>query len=286
MKSVNQILNLKENINNFNSEYPLKDLLSIGLFVGGHRPKAVIALNEKTGEIRSVQTKIPKEFEYWILKFDGVAEGNGDGKIEYAYYLMAKSLGIDMSECQLYKENGRSHFMTKRFDWEFNQKHHLQTLCGIAHYDHEAARVYSYEQVFQVMRKLHFSYKCVEQFFKRMVFNIIVRNQGDHTKNISFLLKEGGVWRLAPAYDLRFAFSFKSSGWASQHQMTMNDKSDHFVEDDFRQTADFLDINDWKDIVKSAIEIVKNWPGFAKKADVAQSRIREISKYHRINLNF
>lgn len=264
----------------------LKDILSVGTSAGGQRPKSVIAINQKTGEVRSGQVKWSKEFEYWLLKFDGISEDQkGYGKIEYAYYLMAKALGIEMSECKLYKEHSRAHFMTKRFDRELEHKHHLQTLCGIAHYDYKSLGAYSYEQVFQIMRKLHFSHEYSQQLFKRMVFNIIARNQDDHTKNISFLLKEDGEWVLSPAYDLTFSYN-PESPWTSKHQMTMNGKDSYFVEDDFKQIADSMGINGWKDIMKNTVEIIKDWPDFAKKAGVTQKNINRISKYHRTKLKF
>lgn len=105
-------------------EDALRDILRVGTSAGGARAKAVIAWNPETNEVRSGQVKAGTGFEYWLLKFDGVS-GNKDkeledpkgyGLIEYAYYLMALDCGIGISECRLFKENGRSHFMTRRFD--------------------------------------------------------------------------------------------------------------------------------------------------------------------------
>lgn len=175
----------------------MQEILKIGTSAGGARPKALIAYNSKTNEVRSGQTRSPKGFEHWILKLDGVSgvqfgESHGWGNVEYAYYLMAKKCKIEMTECQLLRENSRAHFMTKRFDREGNNtKHHILTLCGIQHYDYNDMFGYSYEQVFQTMRTIRLKYPEAEQMFRRMVFNILATNCDDHTKNFAFLLKKG-----------------------------------------------------------------------------------------------
>ncbi|MEL7269888.1 MAG: type II toxin-antitoxin system HipA family toxin, partial [Bacteroidota bacterium] len=177
---------------NKDDEKAMMDILKIGTSAGGARPKAVIAYNPKTKEVRSGQGKVPQGFEHWLLKLDGVSgeqfgESSGWGRVEYAYYLMAQDCGIDMSECQLLEENGRAHFMTQRFDREGNTRHHIQSLCGIQHYDFNDMYGYSYEQLFQTMRILRLTYPEAEQMFRRMVFNVLATNYDDHTKNFSFM---------------------------------------------------------------------------------------------------
>ena len=192
----------------------MTEILKIGTSAGGARPKAIIAYNKKTGAIRSGQTDSPKGFEHWLIKLDGVSdtqfgESTGYGRIEMAYYHMAKDCGINMMESELLEENGRAHFMTKRFDRDENSvKHHIQTFCAMQHYDYNAVRSYSYEQLFQTMRILRLPYPEAEQMCRRMVFNVIARNCDDHTKNFAFRLKEGGNWELAPAYDICHAYRF------------------------------------------------------------------------------
>lgn len=175
-------------------EKAMMEILKIGTSAGGARPKAVIAYNRKTGEIKSGQGSVPKGFEHWLLKLDGVSgeqfgESTGWGRVEYAYYLMAKDCKIEISECRLLEENGRAHFITKRFDRDGNIKHHTQSLCGMQHYDFNDMYGYSYEQVFQTMRLLYLTYPEAEQMFRRMVFNVLATNFDDHTKNFSFILK-------------------------------------------------------------------------------------------------
>jgi hypothetical protein len=186
-------------------------------------------------------------FGYWLLKLDGVRDqGLADprdlGRLEYAYYIMAQASGIEMSECRLYEEGPRAHFMTRRFDRTAEGgKLHAQTLCALAHYDYNQPAAYSYEQAFQVMRTLRLPYTAAEQFFRRMVFNVVARNQNDHTKNISFLMDAAGQWQLAPAYDVAYAYQ-PGNSWTNQHQMALNGKRDNFTRDDLRAVAREMNI--------------------------------------------
>ena len=136
---------------------------------------------------------------------------------------MAKDSEIEISECQLLEENGRAHFMTKRFDREGNNKNHIQSLSGLQHYDFNDMYGYSYEQVFQTMRLLRLTYPEAEQMFRRMVFNVLATNYDDHTKNFSFILKKDEEWRLAPAYDLCFSFD-PTNHWVSKQTLSVNGK--------------------------------------------------------------
>jgi serine/threonine-protein kinase HipA len=192
-----------------------KDILQVGTSAGGARAKAVIAWNPETNEVRSGQLKAEKGFEYWLVKFDGV-EGNRDkeladpagyGAIEYAYYRMAVDAGINMNECRIFEENGRRHFMTRRFDrLPDGSKLHMQSLGALAHYDFNQAGAYGYEQALGVIRRLGLPMKIIEKLFRRMVFNIVSRNQDDHVKNIAFLMDKSGTWKLSPAFDMTYSF--------------------------------------------------------------------------------
>jgi serine/threonine-protein kinase HipA len=223
----------------------LEDILRVGTSAGGARAKAVIAWNEKTHEIRSGQVEAGSGFGYWLLKFDGV-HGNRDkeledpqgyGVIEYAYSLMARAAGLEMSECRLLEEGGRRHFMTRRFDRnELGQKRHMQSLAALAHYDFNAAGAYGYEQAFAVIRQLRLGMDAVEQMFRRMVFNILARNQDDHVKNIAFLMDRAGHWSLAPAFDVTYSYN-PAGRWTARHQMTVNGKQDGFTVADLKAVA-------------------------------------------------
>ncbi|HMW57938.1 MAG TPA: HipA domain-containing protein [Accumulibacter sp.] len=268
-------------------EDALRDILRVGTSAGGARAKAVIAWNPETNEVRSGQVKAGTGFEYWLLKFDGVS-GNKDkeledpkgyGLIEYAYYLMALDCGIGVSECRLFKENGRSHFMTRRFDrLATGEKLHMQSLCALAHYDFNMAGAYSYEQALLVMRQLQLPMQAIEQLFRRMVFNIVARNQDDHVKNIAFLMNKAGEWSLSPAFDITYSFN-PSGAWTASHQMMMNGKRDHFTLEDFNACARTASMKRGRaaKILAEVQATVAQWPSFAEAAgvpDVVREKIQ------------
>jgi serine/threonine-protein kinase HipA len=255
-----------------NEEKAMMEILKIGTSAGGARPKAVIGYNPKTKEIRSGQGNVPKGFEHWLLKLDGVSgeqfgESSGWGRVEYAYYLMAIDSGIKISECQLLEENGRAHFMTKRFDRQENVKHHIQSLCGLQHYDFNDMYGYSYEQVFQTMRLLQLTYPEAEQMFRRMVFNVLATNYDDHTKNFSFLLKKNEKWSLAPAYDLCFSFD-PNNHWVNKQTLSVNGKRLDINKDDLMTVARDNNIKKGEKIINEINSIIKSWYNYAEQAQL------------------
>lgn len=268
--------NLKED-----TKEALINIIKVSTSAGGQRAKAVIAYNDTTGEVRSGQLETAEGFNHWLLKLDGVTNAAlGDpqhyGKIEYAYYKMALKAGIEMTECRLLEENGRSHFMTKRFDRMGGfEKIHMQTLCGIAHYDYKMLHAYSYEQAFQVMRRLRLPYGQAEQMFKRMVFNVIARNQDDHTKNISFLMDKTGTWKLSPAYDMSWAYNPKGE-WTSHHQMSINNKWDNITRADLIAVAEAMHIKKADSIINETCDAVSMWTTIAKELDIPSNMIVKI----------
>ncbi|HTY86636.1 MAG TPA: HipA domain-containing protein [Candidatus Acidoferrum sp.] len=272
----------------------LNDILRVGTSAGGARAKAVIAWNRATNEIRSGQLSAGKGFEYWLLKFDGVT-GNQDkeledpkgyGAIEYAYSLMAKAAGITMNECRLLEENGRRHFMTRRFDrLEGGEKLHMQSLCALAHFDYNHAGAYAYEQALLVIRQLDLPMEAVEEQFRRMAFNVMARNQDDHVKNIAFLMDKTGRWSLAPAFDL--TYSYNPAGiWTATHQMTMNGKRDDFTLADFRACAKsaLMKRGRAERILQVVRQAVAQWPEFADQAQVPNPWRKQIQQNLRLDL--
>jgi serine/threonine-protein kinase HipA len=249
------------------------EILKIGTSAGGARPKAVIAWNEKTGEVKSGQTKVPKGFEHWLIKLDGVSEvqlgsSHGYGKVEMAYHHMAKACGIYMMPSRLLEENGRSHFMTQRFDREEGGiKHHIQSFCALKHFDYNLVNSFSYEQLFQCMRELRLTYADAEQMFRRMVFNVIARNCDDHTKNFSFILKQDGKWSLAPAYDLCHAYR-PGSEWVSQHALSINGKRKDILKSDLETIGASIRCKDASDIIGEINHTVNRWKEFADEVQV------------------
>jgi serine/threonine-protein kinase HipA len=263
-------------------EQAVLEILKIGTSAGGARPKALIAWNEKTGEVKSGQTKAPKGFEHWLIKLDGVSDvqlgsSQGYGKVEMAYYTMAKACGIDMMPSRLLEENGRSHFMTKRFDREGSEtKHHVQTFCAMKHFDYNLIRSFSYEQLFQCMRELKLTYADAEQMFRRMVFNVIARNCDDHTKNFSFLLRQGGTWELAPAYDLCHAYR-PGSEWVSQQALSINGKRKNIAKADLLAVGESIRCKKAAEIVDEIKNTVHQWKDFADEVNVKGSLRDEIA---------
>ena len=263
---------------NQGEEKALMEILKIGTSAGGARPKAVIAYNEQTGEVKSGQTKAPQGFEHWLLKLDGVSDvqlgaTHGYGRVEMAYYNMATACGINMMPSRLLEENGRAHFMTKRFDREGGStKHHVQTLCAIKHFDYNAVTSFSYEQLFQTMRELGLSYPEAEQMFRRMVFNVIARNCDDHTKNFAFRLKKGQDWEAAPAYDVCHAYR-PGSPWVSQHALSVNGKRQGISRDDLLTIGRSIRTRSAADkaqrIITEISVTVNQWPSFAEEVNVA-----------------
>ena len=262
-------------------EQALTDILRVGTSAGGARAKAVIAWNPASNEVRSGQLPAGAGFEYWLLKFDGVS-GNRDkeledpqgyGVIEYAYSGMARDCGIDISECRLFEENGRRHFMTRRFDrLADGEKLHMQSLCALAHYDFNMAGAYGYEQALLVMRQLGLPMQAIEQQFRRMVFNIVARNQDDHVKNIAFLMDKSGEWSLSPAFDMTYSFN-PSGAWTASHQMTLNGKREDFSLDDFNACARAASMKRGRAaaIVGEVQDVVSRWKDYAEVAGVPDS---------------
>jgi serine/threonine-protein kinase HipA len=264
-------------------EKALIDILKIGSSAGGARAKAVVAYNPLTKEVRSGQMDAPKGFSHWILKFDGVIDSQsgtlfGYGRVEMAYYLMARDAGIEMTECQLLEENGRAHFMTRRFDREFGkEKLHVQSFCAMAHYDFNNITGYSYEQLFETMRRLLLPYTDAEQLYRRMVFNVAARNCDDHTKNFAFLMGKDGQWKLAPAFDVCYAYR-PDSAWVSQHSFSINGKRKDITRQDLLAVAKSMNIKKAERIIDQVAKIVANWKAYAEKVAVQDTLKEAIGK--------
>ena len=251
------------------------DILKVGTSAGGAKPKAIIAYNDITGEVRSGQVKAPEGFGYWLLKFDGgkysehtqiTDNPQGIGNIEYAYHRMAKACGIDMMECRLLQEKESCHFMTRRFDrMENGEKIHVQTLAGLAHYDRDQR--HSYEEIFRIMRQMNLPYPSQEELYRRMVFNVMGRNHDDHSKNFSFLMDRQGKWKLAPAYDLCYSYT-PGGKWTNRHQLSLNGKQDNFTMEDLQKVGENMGIREHKQIIEKVQETVSYWHETAKDCGV------------------
>ncbi len=269
----------------FQEDKTILDILRVGTSAGGAKPKAIIAYNAQTNEVRSGQVKAPEGFHYWLLKFDGVTYSEhgsvmenpkGIGNVEYAYYKMAQACGINMTECRLLDEGNNHHFMTRRFDRTNNgEKIHMQTVAGLAHLDRDQR--HSYEEVFGVIRKMNLPMDASQQLFRRMVFNVVARNNDDHTKNFSFLMDRNGKWQLAPAYDL--CYSYKPGGrWIGQHQLSLNGKQDEFTRKDIQTVGENMGIRRCNEMIDEVVDAVSHWNTIARDCGVRESHIAEVEK--------
>jgi serine/threonine-protein kinase HipA len=261
--------------NDDNANAALRSIIDVGTSAGGARAKAVIAWNRETNEIKSGQFEAPPGFEHWLLKFDGMGKDNelgssqDYGRIEYAYFLMARAAGLTMTECRLLTENGRAHFMTRRFDREDGDvRHHMQTLCAMAHMDFKRKGTNAYAQLFGTIKQLALPYEAMEEAFRRMVFNVMGRNCDDHTKNFSFRLRQGKGWELAPAYDVTFAHS-PTSEWTNQHLLAVNGKFKDFTVDDLLAEAERYALGTAPRVIDEVRAAILDWPSFADAAAVA-----------------
>ena len=260
------------------------NIMRVGTSAGGARAKAVVAWNPATGEIRSGQFDVDTGFEHWLLKFDGTGKdfelGSGQdyGRIEYAYSLMAKTAGIVMSDCRLYEENGRAHFMTRRFDRVGNAKVHMQSLAAMVHMSHEQRRTHAYESLFLTINKLGLGSTAMTQAFLRMAFNVAAKNHDDHTKNFGFLLPEGGEWALAPAFDVTFAYNPKGE-WTREHLMSVNKKFDGITRDDLMTVASRFSIPGAKAAIDAVNSAVAGWSGHAESAGLSASGSAELARH-------
>ena len=272
----------------------LADILKVGTSAGGARAKAIIAWNRRTNEVRSGQLPAGPGFTYWLLKFDGVA-GNKDreledpqgyGVIEYAYSLMAKGAGITMTECRLLEEHGRRHFMTRRFDRsDKGAKLHMQSLGALGHFDYNDAGAYAYEQAFLTIRQLGLPMAAMEEQFRRMLFNVVARNQDDHVKNIAFLMDRDGAWSLAPAFDVTYSYN-PSGSWTGTHQMTINGKRDNFLRADIRAAGRSAGLKQGRAdaLLEEITAAVERWPEFAAEVGLAADLWERIRRTHRLDL--
>ena len=269
--------NIKQNV-----KKGIEDIIRVGSSAGGARAKAIIAYNERTGKVKSGQVDAPSGFEHWLIKFDGVTnkqlgDPGGYGRIELAYYHMALQCGIDISESRLLEENGRAHFMTKRFDrLPDNEKVHVQSFCAMTHYDYHDITSYSYEQLFQTMRTLRLTHPEAEQMFRRMVFNVLARNCDDHTKNFAFKMDVTGEWKLTPAFDICHAYR-PGSAWVSRQSLSINGKREKINRKDLLEVARQISLKKGAVIIDQINSIVKKWNQYAEQTKV-ESKLRDAIK--------
>ena len=294
VKFASDILSNRENISlKANDSLTYSQLVQVGSLAGGARAKALIAWNEATNEIRSGQMQLGAGYDYWLMKFDNVSKNGDHGLedkpeytlIEYAYYLMARACGITMNECRIYNSEGDSHFMTKRFDRENGKKLHMQSLGALAHISYQEPGVCGYELAAMYMKELGLSYKEIEQFYRRMVFNCLAVNQDDHVKNISFIMDRSGKWMLSPAYDITFSYN-PSNKWLRAHQMNINGKTTEIELFDLLEAGAKMGIKErrCKDIINEIGIKVSGFKSFAEQVGIKEKTYNYINSVIEANM--
>ncbi|MBU2020557.1 MAG: type II toxin-antitoxin system HipA family toxin [Bacteroidetes bacterium] len=269
---LNERKKFKTNLN-IEEEKALFEILKVGSSAGGARAKALIAFHPISQEIRSGQANVSAGYEHWLIKLDGVMDAqfgasSGYGRVEMAYYEMAREAGITIAESRLLEENGRAHFMTKRFDrTKTNEKIHVQSFCALRHFDFNEVNLYSYESLFETMRMLRLSYPDAQEMFRRMVFNVLSKNCDDHTKNFGFCMDSMGEWTLSPAFDLCHAFR-PNSPWVSQHALSINGKRKDFEKSDFLTLAKSMNIKNASEIIEQVQAAIWSWPKHSNTYEV------------------
>lgn len=265
----------------------LANIIRVGTSAGGARAKAVVAWNPQTGELRSGQFDVAPGFEHWLLKFDGVGKdmelGTGAhySRIEYAYHRMALAAGITMEPCRLLQENGRAHFMTRRFDRDGDRKHHIQSLCAMQHLDYNQRATHAYEQLFLVVAQLNLGEDALTETFRRMAFNVMARNCDDHSKNFAFRLKQGGAWELTPAYDVTHAYNPQGE-WTYQHLMSVNGRFDGIGREDLLAVAQRFGVRGAKAVLAQVRDAMQRWPEFANEAEIPEAESGAVAADHRL----
>jgi serine/threonine-protein kinase HipA len=258
----------------------IQQLIQVGSSAGGARAKAVVAFNPSTYQIASAFAPLDEDFEHWIIKLDGVSDigmdGHGDGlgestpygRVEFAYSLMARAAGIDMTECRLLAEGPRRHFMTRRFDRNSGgERIHAISLAALAHLDPRQVGAHSYDQYLGTVKRLKLDDQSLQQAFRRMVFNVAAVNRDDHTKNFAFLRARDAGWQLAPAFDILHTHR-PASKWTSRHNLRVNGKVEAITRNDLYAVGERHEIPGYKRAVREVLDSVDQWPLFAAQAEL------------------
>ncbi len=246
----------------------MQSLLTVGTSAGGRQPKAIIAINRATEEIRSGQIAGLEDYDYYLLKF-----GNSEycsAELEMTYYKLATMSGINMMPSELYPVDGNNHFLTKRFDRDGKKKIHTQTLAAI-YPDAE-----SYEQLISVCRKLHLPEADCQEVFRRMVFNILSNNTDDHNKNFSFVMNEDGSWRLSPAYDITYIIDKGGYLPNKDHCMYIRAKLHDITRSDVIEFARDNGIRRPDAIIRDVVSSLKQFRTIATDNGVSESWIGRV----------
>lgn len=288
VKIAREVLTQQEGVLTTLSNDNMDTLIQVGTSAGGAKAKAVIAWNPDTNEVRAGQGEVAQGFEHWLIKFDDFdneehAMSKELGKMEYAYYLMALESNLTMMESRLFEADGLSHFMTRRFDRLDGHKIHTQSFAALAHADRNPPGRYGYEDLFRTAKELGCTQQHLDDLFRRMTFNVVTRNQDDHTKNHSFLMAPNGQWMPSPVFDLCFSYK-KGNRFIESHQMSVNARRDGFELSDLVAAAKAADVKRYRDIFDEVVTAARRFPELAEEAGMTESRSDALFQQFRLKL--
>lgn len=250
----------------------LQSLFEVGTSAGGRQPKAILAINDKTGEVKSGQISGLDGFDYYILKF-AVNDGYPATEMEMTYYELAVKAGLGMMPSRLLCVEGQNHFLTKRFDRINWEKVFTQTLAAI-NPDAE-----SYEDLFATCRRLHVPETEVRELFRQMTFNFFASNTDDHSKNFSFIMEKDGSWHLAPPYDITFTADLRNPGIRHLHCLSVRGKLVDVTADDLRHFASEMDVKNPGEIINNVCLALTSFRETATKNGVPLIWIDRVEQY-------
>ena len=239
----------------------MQSLLTVGTSAGGRQPKAIIAINDETGEIRSGQIGGLEGYTYCIIKFGDAKHCSAE--IEQTYYELAIAAGINMMPSRLIEIDGQRHFLTERFDRRNGEKIYTQTLAALC------PEANCYEKLMWVCRKLHAPECDCEELFRRMVFNYLMNNSDDHNKNFSFTMNRQGVWRLSPAYDMTYIIDVGGYLPNRHHCLYMRAKLADITKEDLLAFAKDNGIRKAEAIIRDVVDAANMFRQTAEKNGVS-----------------
>jgi serine/threonine-protein kinase HipA len=267
---LNKVLDLKnETSQETLSDIALLNIFKIGTSAGGARPKILISENKESGKIIPGDIEYSDAYNHYLVKLCmGEEWGYNKEKIEYAYYLLAQEVGIQMMPSKLIENK---HFATLRYDRQNGEKQHVLTVSGLTGWDFKKPDNASYENVFKLALDLKVPHKDIQELFRRMVFNIVFANIDDHLKNHSFIYnKETNSWNLAPAYDLTYPLNINLTFSNVTRALSINNKRNNITMEDVLTIAEAYAIKNPKGIIKEIQEATLKWESFTKELEIPE----------------
>ncbi|WP_334126730.1 type II toxin-antitoxin system HipA family toxin [Empedobacter brevis] len=257
------------------SDIALLNIFKIGTSAGGARPKILISEHKETGHLIPGDLETSDEYNHYLIKLSvDEDQGYSKEKIEYIYYQIATSIGIEMMPSKLIEDK---HFATLRFDRQNGQKQHILTASGMTGWDFKKPENSSYENLFKLAFDLKLSHKNIQQLYKRMVFNLVFSNIDDHLKNFSFIYDiEKDRWNLAPAYDLTYPLDALKNYLRTSRAMSINGKRTEINRADLLKIANLFTIKDANGIIDEVVQSANQFRILCYEQNIPEKAIDKI----------